>query len=687
MTNSKRLSPITPAPLNITTLLLLMGCAGIGRTGKPDSVTFDAETVSLPAFDENTTVLSGTIVHEPTVEIDAREAVFSIRDAGALEGVLDIDPQTGVVTVTQDLTPDHEVQSEFEFTIVASFGNKESTQTVKVFVNDLNDVAPIFNALSPQAVSVNEDGELVIPEHTNFAEAVTAIADVDGATVPYAIESGEDSNLLQIDENGILSLYDEEGIDWETDVDNREFTVNVIATVGDLSTTIGVSFVVQNVNDVPPTITSSATENALIENTLYDTDAVIYRAEGDYDLEPIIWSLTGADAALFTIDAATGEVRFTSDTTPDHEAKSSYSFTIVATSGDLTADSQDVTMAVTDLNDVDPVITSSATADALIDNTAYDTSHVVYTATGTFDDAVSGIVWSLTGTDAALFDIDSATGAVTFKTDTTIDETSHTDFDFTLVATSGNLPAVEKAVTITVKDAVIPIPDTSLDDENPDEANTITGTTAAELIQGGRSRDAISTGGGGDTVIGGYGFDTVTLGAGNDTVVMRFNSDSNSLGTWRMDDGGDVIHNFKRGEDKLVFVDMVDKTGASPITSFSQWLADDNRPEVSLVYDTSDIAQGNLGIKAVKLHFGSPGGSTGPNTGSNESSIVTINFDPTGTYYTLNATNIGTHTKNNSLLLSDTGLQVLDEILGGTNAFESFHVIDDSDLPSVLTIL
>ena len=168
---------------------------------------------------------------------------------------------------------------------------------------------------------------------------------------------------------------------------------------------------------------------------------------------------------------------------------------------------------------------------------------------------------------------------------------------------------------------------------------------------------------------------------------MRFNSDSDSSGTWRMDDGGDVIHNFKRGEDKLVFVDMVDKIGASPITSFSQWLADDNRPEVSLVYDTSDIAQGNLGIKAVKLHFGSPGGSTGPNTGSNESSIVTINFDPTGTYYTLNATTIGTHTKNNSPLLSDTGLQVLDEILGGTDAFESFHVIDDSDLPSVLTIL
>ena len=108
-----------------------MGSAGIGRTGKPDSVTFDAETVSLPAFDENTTVLSGTIVHEPRVEIDAREAVFSIRDAGALDGVLDIDPQTGVVTVTQDLTPDHEVQSEFEFTIVAALARKNRLKQSK----------------------------------------------------------------------------------------------------------------------------------------------------------------------------------------------------------------------------------------------------------------------------------------------------------------------------------------------------------------------------------------------------------------------------------------------------------------------------------------------------------------------------------------------------------------------------
>ena len=543
-----------------------------------------------------------------------------------------------------------------------------------------------------------EDGVISFEnETTSLTEgdnvATTILADVSVSPSSYALTVTGDARFELADNAGTLQLQTVAGSDFDYEAgETIDVTITGTSTgLNDITQTFTLTLV--NVADDAPVITSPTTGDALVEETEVAADTVVYQATATGDAgSAVAWSilqLQDDDSAKFEIDPATGAVSFIKAETPNYEGQSSYRFTIIATSthdGDDFASVQEITLAVTNINDVAPTITSAAEA-IVRDGDVFETTDAVYQATGTYD--ATEISWGLkedTG-DVSLFDIDSATGAVTFKIDTTIDETSHTDFDFTLVATSGSLPAVEKAVTITVKDAVIPIPDTSLDDQNPDEANTITGTTEAELIQGGHSRDAISTGGGGDTVIGGYGFDTVTLGAGNDTVVMRFNSDSDSSGTWRMDDGGDVIHNFKRGEDKLVFVDMVDKTGASPITSFSQWLADDNRPEVSLVYDTSDIAQGNLGIKAVKLHFGSPGGSTGPNTGSNESSIVTINFDPTGTYYTLNATTIGTHTKNNSPLLSDTGLQVLDEILGGTDAFESFHVIDDSDLPSVLTIL
>ena len=61
----------------MTTLLLLMGCAGIGRSGKKDSVTFVPDTASIVSIDENEIFKNGDILLEPKVEIDAPEVVFS----------------------------------------------------------------------------------------------------------------------------------------------------------------------------------------------------------------------------------------------------------------------------------------------------------------------------------------------------------------------------------------------------------------------------------------------------------------------------------------------------------------------------------------------------------------------------------------------------------------------------------
>ena len=93
-------------------------------------------------------------------------------------------------------------------------------------------------------------------------------------------------------------------------------------------------------------------------------------------------------------------------------------------------------------------------------------------------------------------------------------------------------------------------------DASPNDENTLNGTAADEIIQGGNKADTISTGGGDDIVIGGYGDDTINLGAGAETVVYRFSSNS----SWRADDGGDVINNFDRGTDKffLLMLALID---------------------------------------------------------------------------------------------------------------------------------
>ena len=102
----------------------------------------------------------------------------------------------------------------------------------------------------------------------------------------------------------------------------------------------------------------------------------------------------------------------------------------------------------------------------------------------------------------------------------------------------------------------------SAGDASTGSADTLVGTAAKELIQGGNEEDTISTGGGDDVVIGGYGKDAITLsvdasgnGAANtETVVYRYNTLTAT--TVQAADGGDTISGFRRGTDKFVFVEL-----------------------------------------------------------------------------------------------------------------------------------
>src|SRR6185369_15630197 len=81
-----------------------------------------------------------------------------------------------------------------------------------------------------------------------------------------------------------------------------------------------------NVTDVAPTITS-ATSVSVAEGT--GTSTVVYTAAAtDVAGGAITYSLSGADAAAFTIDPATGAVTF--NAAPDYETKLGYSFDIKA---------------------------------------------------------------------------------------------------------------------------------------------------------------------------------------------------------------------------------------------------------------------------------------------------------------------------------------------------------------------
>ena len=239
--------------------------------------------------------------------------------------------------------------------------------------------------------------------------------------------SGTDASLFTIDaDTGEVSFIN--APDYENPEDagaNNVYDVIVTASDGTNSVDQSVAITVTNLNDNSPVFTSGTTAS-IAENTT----TVVYTATAtDPDdgtglgngltgtnadtggSTSLTYSLSGTDAALFTINGITGEVSFVN--APDFENPSDaggdnvYDIIVTASDGTNSTD-QSVAITVTDLNDNNPVFTSGTTASVAENETS------AYTATVTDADAGTSLTYSLSGTDASLFTIDADTGEVSF---------------------------------------------------------------------------------------------------------------------------------------------------------------------------------------------------------------------------------------------------------------------------------
>ena len=201
----------------------------------------------------------------------------------------------------------------------------------------------------------------------------------------------------------------------------------------------------------PPSITSGATAN-FAENAT----TTVYTAIGnDRDGDTLAFTLGGADAALFNINAATGAVTFKTapdfETPRDNGANNIYDITVTASDGSVSSDAQAVKITVTNVNEFAPSITSAAATSFAENGTTY-----VYNAFGSDPDAGTTLTYVLGGADAALFNINAATGAVTFKTppdfETPRDNGANNIYDITVTASDGSFSSAAQAVAITITD-------------------------------------------------------------------------------------------------------------------------------------------------------------------------------------------------------------------------------------------
>ena len=244
---------------------------------------------------------------------------------------------------------------------------------------------------------------------------VKATASDATASLTYSLASGGDNDLFNIDgASGVVTFKAQPDFENPDDAgQNHVYDIIVRAFDGTNTTTQAVAITVTDVNESP--VIKSGTAVSVAEN--FGTDRAVYTVSAtDPEGATLTYSFGGGtDDSKFTMDAA-GVVKFNGS--PDFEnpddAGQNHVYDIIVRASDGTNfKTQAVGITVTDVNDNDPVITSS-TSTSVAENVA--TTTAVYTASATDQDGGATLTYSLVGTDDdSKFSINGSTGAVTFN--------------------------------------------------------------------------------------------------------------------------------------------------------------------------------------------------------------------------------------------------------------------------------
>ncbi|MEM6909842.1 MAG: hypothetical protein AAF494_14315 [Pseudomonadota bacterium] len=290
--------------------------------------------------------------------------------------------------------------------------------------DDDDDDAPVLNG----APVINSANAVTVDENETATGLSVSAADPEGDPVTFSIVGGADADLFEIDAaSGALSFIAAPDFEVPGDADgDNVFEVQVEATDGNFPVTQLIQVTVNNINDNAPVIVSAAAVSVR-ENAAEVTTVEVEDADGD----AITFSLSGTDAALFTIDAATGLIAFID--APDFEnpgddgADNIYNVTVTASDG-VNEVVQDLAITVTDQNEV----VGTAGNDVLVGSEDDD---VIDALAG--DDIIdslqgSDLITTGTGSDRLLFAGDPFEGADVSADGRQIvgGEDFITDFDF-----------------------------------------------------------------------------------------------------------------------------------------------------------------------------------------------------------------------------------------------------------------
>ena len=204
-----------------------------------------------------------------------------------------------------------------------------------------DNVAPVFPAGIVRSVAENERSG------TDVGLPVTA-DDPNGDDLVYSITGSNPGGFTIHRSTGQIKT----GREFNYETDATSYTVTVTAADPDgLTAAAPVTINILDVNDPPAFATDSVTLR-VDENTPPQSRVGAPVTASDADIERLVYTLGGTDAASFKIDSRTGQITVGSGTVLDYETKSRYSVTVTATDSSNATDRVNVTIEVLDLNEV-----------------------------------------------------------------------------------------------------------------------------------------------------------------------------------------------------------------------------------------------------------------------------------------------------------------------------------------------
>lgn len=387
---------------------------------------------------------------------------FSVSGADVDNGFITINSTTGAVTLVPN--PNYETKTSYSFIVSATkSGFVAGFRSLVVSINNVDEIAPTF-ITGTTATAIDENNSANATVYTASAND-NDIATGGQADLQFTI-GGTDGNAFDIDATtGVVTI---KGVaDYETKP-SYEFDITATDAAGNATT----QTVTLAINDIFPIFTVVAGAALIADNggTFVDgtgggggisgsflesisNQTGFFTFSGTDVTSDTTFSLSGTDAGQFLVSNNNSETVFIRPnyTDPgfnsfDRETKASYSFNITATKG-TESKTFAVNLSVTDVNDTAPVITSGNTAVGWLENSA--TGTLVYTATATDADGTGeNIIFSMSGTDASSFAINSSTGEVTSAV--VPDFETKPQYSITITASDGTNTSSALPVTINV---------------------------------------------------------------------------------------------------------------------------------------------------------------------------------------------------------------------------------------------